>query len=66
MTIKIIVVNDDSHRQVEVDTIGISADKFNDDPNHKIATVTQQDTIQPRDHKEFWLHGAQYISVKEK
>jgi hypothetical protein len=66
MTMKIIVVNDDSTRDIEVDTIQISEDTHGVSQGGKLASVTQQDTIKPRDHKEFYLHGTQYITAKEK
>lgn len=64
MTMKIIVVNDDTTRSVEVDTIQVSDDPHGE-PGHKLAAVTKQDTVKPRDHAEFWLHGSQYVTVKE-
>ena len=66
MTMKIIVVNDDSNREIEVDTIQISNDTHGVSQGGVVASVTQQDTIKPRDHKEFYLNGTKYITAKEK
>lgn len=66
MTMKIIVMNDDSNRIVEVDTIQISDDTHGVSQGGKIASVTTQTTINPKGHAEFWLHGTQYVTVKEK
>jgi hypothetical protein len=62
MTMKIIVVNDDPNRTLEIDTIETS--KGPDD--QLLAAVTKQEEVEPGRHKEFYIWQEKWITVKEK